>query len=231
MAFKIITLAKTKELLGITDTSLDTEITRYIPIIDSKVKKITHNRYNFQVFGSTISGSKVVELFSIQDNHRGIWDFRTTRIHDFRFNHCQLGINNFWCIEDLEEYIDTGMLITGEGIASDSFIDEVYFNGFQVTLSGSDFSIPTIELSENATATSDNAQIFIGFDIGLQTTVAKGIAWLIGEENQNTPIAGLLSRSIGPTRLSWSVSQSQIDGRSGMPSWFVKAFPVYMSGH
>ncbi len=228
---KIITLAKTKELLGITDTDQDTEIARYIPIIDAKVKLITNNRYNFQVFGSTTSGSKVVELFSIHDNHRGIWDFRTTRIHDFRFNHCELGINNFWCIEDLEEYLEIGSLASGEGIAADSYIDEVYFNGHSVTLSGSDFNIPTIELSENATATATDAQIFIGFNIGLQTTVAKGIAWLIDEENETISTSGLLSKSIGPTRKSWSVSQSKLDGRFGMPVWFVKAFPVFMSGH
>jgi len=225
---KIITLAKTKELLGITNTDLDTEITRYIPIIDAKVKLITKNRYNTQVLGDTTADSTTVKLKSILNNTLGQLDFFA---NPRWFDTCNLGINNSWCIEDLQEYLDIGMLISGGSIPADVYIDEVFYNGFSVALGSDTFAIPTITLSTAATETAAGVQIFLGFNIGLQTTVAKGIAWLINEENQNTPLAGLLSRSIGPTRLSWSVSQSQIDGRYGMPSWFVKAFPVYMSGH
>lgn len=208
---KIITLAKTKELLGITDTSLDTEITRYITIIDSKVKQMTHNKYNMQILGDTTVDSTIVPISGISN------------VTD--------GINNKWVMDDIDEFILIGSLVTGEGIPADTYIDEFYYN-----LSGVDQYItigksPVIVLSANATATEASVIIYVGITIGLQPTIAKGIAWLITEENQNTPLAGLLSRSIGPSRLSWSVSQSQIDGRYGMPSWFVKSFPVYMSGH
>ena len=199
---KIITLAKTKELLGITDTSLDTEIARYITIIDAKVKLMTHNKYNFQIYGDVTLDSVVVPI-SGMTNVTG-------------------GINNYHSLDTIMEYIEVGSLITGDNIAADTYIDEVYMSGS---------TIPTIDLSAVATATEASIIITVGINIGLQPTIAKGIAWLIGEENQNTPLAGLLSRSIGPTRMSWSVSQSVIDGRSGMPSWFVKSFPVYMSGH
>ena len=199
---KIITLAKTKELLGITDTSLDTEIARYITIIDAKVKLMTHNQYNMQIVGDVTIDSKVVPISGLT-NDTG-------------------GINNYHSLDTIMEYIEVGSLITGDNIAADTYIDEVYMSGS---------TIPTIDLSAVATATEASIIITVGINIGLQPTIAKGIAWLIGEENQNTPTAGLLSRSIGATRLSWSVSQSVIDGVSGMPNWFVKAFPKFMSGH
>lgn len=228
MANKIITLAKTKELLGITDDLQNTAISRYIPIIDAKVKLITNNRYNVQVLGDTTEDSTTVKLKSILNNTLGQLDFfANPRWYDV----CNLGIQNQWCIEDLEEYLDTGMLITGGSIPADAYIDQVFYNGFSV-VSGSDtFAIPTITLSTAATETAAGVQMFLGFNIGLQTTVAKGIAWLIDQENETISDSGLLSRSIGPTRKSWSVSQSVIDGKYGMPVWFVKAFPVYMSGH
>lgn len=228
MANKIITLAKTKELLGITDTDQDTEIARYIPIIDAKVKLITNNRYNVQVLGDTTEDSTTVKLKSILNNTLGQLDFFA---NPRWFDVCNLGIQNQWCIEDLEEYLDTGMLITGGSIPADVYIDQVFYNGFSVAQGDDTFAIPTITLSTAATETAGDVQMFLGFNIGLQTTVAKGIAWLIDQENETISDSGLLSRSIGPTRKSWSVSQSVIDGKYGMPNWFVKSFPVYMSGH
>ena len=228
MANKIITLAKTKELLGITDTDQDTEIARYIPIIDAKVKLITNNRYNVQVLGDTTEDSTTVKLKSILNNTLGQLDFfANPRWYDV----CNLGIQNQWCIEDLEEYLEIGTLITGGDIPANAYIDQVFYNGFSVAQGSDTFAIPTITLSEAATETAAGVQMFLGFNIGLQTTVAKGIAWLIDQENETISDSGLLSRSIGPTRKSWSVSQSVIDGKYGMPVWFVKAFPVYMSGH
>jgi hypothetical protein len=179
---KIITLAKTKELLGILNGSQDELINRYIPIVDAKVKMITKNRYNTQVSGITVNGVTAVELFSIHNNRYGFWKFPRGRGIDF--NQCTAGIQNPWCIDDLEEYLQVGSLVSGEGIPANTYIDEVYFNGGQVTLSGVDYTVPTIVLSNAATADSTDAQIFISFNIGLQTTVAKGIAWLIDQENE-----------------------------------------------
>ena len=225
---KIITLAKTKELLGITDTSIDTEITRYIPIIDAKVKLITRNRFNTQVLGDTTADSTTVKLKSILNNTLGRLDF----FHNANwFDHCNLGINNSWCIEDLQEYLDTGMLISGGSIPSDAYIDEVFYNGFSVVQGSDTFAIPTITLSEAATETAEGVQIFLGFNIGLQTTVAKGIAWLISEENIDNPSVGWTSQRIGSISEVRGVAQAKIDGRFGMPVWFVNSFPKYMSGH
>jgi len=204
---KIITLAKTKELLGITNTDYDTQITRYIPIIDAKVKQLTGNRYNMQVIGDTTADSKDVTISGLK-NATG-------------------GIQNFHDMDDLSEYIKIGSLISGDGIVSDTYIDEIYFN---LTYDYA-YDYPVITLSDNATATASGVTLYIGIDIGLQTTVAKGIYWLITQESTGLPTAGLKSKSIGGTSKSWNDSDSKIDGRSGMPSWFVKAFPKYMSGH
>lgn len=221
---KIITLAKTKELLGISTTDYDTKISRYIPIIDSKVKLITNKRYNYQVIGDTTADSKIVVLRTVSNNSLGVLDFNHTWTDS-------LGINNYWTIEDLQEYLEIGSLISGGSIPTDAYIDEVYYNGYSYAASSESYTIPVIELNEAATETATGLQIFIGFNIGLQTTVAKGIQWLIEQEGTALPTSGLKSKSIGPTSKTWSDKDSKIDGKSGMPSWFVKSFPQYMSGH
>lgn len=223
---KVITLAKTKELLGIptATTTYDTQITRYIPIIDAKIKLITRNRYNTKVLGDTTADSKTVKLRSVYNNAIGYLDF----FNDERF---RAGINNYAYTEDLEEYIDIGMLISGGSIPDNAYIDEVYYNGYSYVSGDDSYYIPTIELSDAATETATNVQIYLGFNIGLQTTVAKGIQWLINSESTSIPTAGLTSKSIGGTSKAWSSSDSKIDGKSGMPAWFVKAFPRYMRGH
>ena len=208
---KIITLAKTKELLGITGTDSDVKIARYIPIIDAKVKQITNNRYNYHIFGIVESGSKVVEVFGIK-NATG-------------------GINNRFHLDDLKEFLDIGMLIDGTTIDDDTYIDDVYYNGDSVSISSVDKDIPTIMLSKAATSTDDNAELFLGINMGLQPTIAKGIQWLIDEENTDAPDLGWTSQRIGSVSVVRGVSQAEIDGRYGMPVWFVNAFPSYMSVH
>jgi len=202
LKMKIITLVKTKELLGITATTYDTQITRYIPIIDSKVKQITGNRYNMQIIGATTISSKDVTISGLK-NSTG-------------------GIQNFHSLDDLEEYIKIGSLISGTGIADGAYIDEMYFNT-------SDY--PIITLSAVATETASNVVLYLGIPIGLQTIVAKGIYWMITQESTGLPSFGLTSKSIGGTSKSWTDSDSKIDGSSGMPAWFCKAFPKYMGGH
>ena len=221
---KVITLAKTKELLGISDTSLDTEISRYIPIIDAKVKKIAGNRYNDQLIGKTVNGSKYIEVYSIRCSAYGNYSFG---------NGCRAGINNPWTPETLQDYLEIGTLISGEGIPADAYIDEVYYNGYSVELGGDDKSIPTIELSEAADEDNNNAQILFGFNIGLQDTVAKGVNWLISQENRKNPSNPATAKKVGPANISYGSATEKIDQEYGMPAWFVKAFQseIGMSGY
>lgn len=209
---KVITLAKTKELLGITDTSLDTEITRYIPIIDAKVKQMTGNRYNMQIIADTTVDSKVLPISGIT-NVTG-------------------GIQNNWVMDDIGEYIQIGSLIEGDNIAADTYVDEFHYELSSDIESNAFRGVPTITLSANATATEASIVATLGINIGLQPTIAKGIAWLITQESITAPtVGGVSSKSIGTISISYGDSQAKIDGRYGMPLWFVKAFPVYHSGH
>ena len=73
--------------------------------------------------------------------------------------------------------------------------------------------------------------MFLGINTGLQPIIAKGIYWLISQENTNMPDLGWTSHHIGSVSVVRGVAQAAIDGRWGMPVWFVNAFPRYMSVH
>ncbi len=199
---KIITLDKTKELLGITNTSNDELIERYITIIDAKVKLMTHNQYNMQIYGDITTGSETIPIYGLT-NETG-------------------GINNNYSLDTIIEYIEVGSLIAGDNIPDETYINEVYME---------DTITPTIDLSAVATGTDTNIILTIGINIGLQPIIAKGIQWLIEQENTTLPEMGWTSQRIGSVSIVRGVAQAEIDGRYGMPVWFVNAFPRYMSGH
>ncbi len=214
----VITLDKTKELLGITTGDLDAAITRYIPIVDSKVKQIMRNRFNDQIRGITKAGSQIVEVFSAVLS--GI---------SYGRNALRPEYGNL--ADCLEEYLEIGTLVEGDGIPSDTYVEEVYYNGYSVDISGDTFTIPCIRLSNAATADNNNSQMFFGFNIAWQDTVAKGISWLISRENRITPGNPATSKRIGRGAVSYGANTERIDGIEGMDAWFVKALPAYHRGH
>lgn len=220
---KVITLAKTKTLLGIGDNAQDTAINANIPIIDSKVKQLSNYRYNDQISGDVTVDVLYVPVtgFTICGvNYR----YRSGRVW------CS-GINTDFIIDDLEEYLQVGQLIEGTGIPADTYIDEIYYNGGTVTFNDVSYSVPVIKLSVVPTETNGGNQMFLGVTIGMQTTIAKGIQYLINQTSTTLPTNSLASRSIGPSTKSFSSIDQAIDNKSGMPAWFVKAFPVYQGGH
>ena len=227
---KVITLAKCKTLLGIADGSQDDAITANIPIIDSKVKQITNYRYNDQITGDVVTDVLYVPVRGFLCG--GIWyTYRSGRNWARKTNDrvwCS-GINNDWVIDDLEEYIQVGQLIEGDGIPADTYIDEVYYNGGTVTFNDVEYSVPVIKLS--VVPTADGSQLFIGVTIGMQTTIAKGIQFLINGTSTTLPSNSLASRSLGPSSKSFAGKDQEIDNKFGMPAWFVKAFPQYQGGH
>ncbi|MDA3939818.1 MAG: hypothetical protein PF693_10975 [Spirochaetia bacterium] len=208
---KVITLAKTKELLGISVTTLDTQIERYIPIIDAKVKQITNNRYNMQILGDVTLDSKIVPISGLS-NITG-------------------GIQNNMVLDDIDESIIIGSLISGTGIPDGSYIGDFYYNLSTISDSLQTTKAPVINLSADATATGASVVMYLGISIGLQPTVAKGIQWLINQENTDEPGLGWTSKRMGPVSVVRGVAQAAIDGRYGMPVWFVNAFPSYMGIH
>jgi len=223
---KVITLAKTKELLGIADATSDTDISAKIPYIDSLVKQITNNRFNFMVLGDTTIDSPYVPVYSIITQTGDRYDYdRQYRRYFYS------GINNPYSFDDIGSYLEIGQQIEAEGIPAETWIDEVYYNGDLTTDSSITYDVPCIKLSQNATETTAGLRIYIGMNIAYQATVAKGIQYLINGSTTAIPTNSLASRSIGPTSKSFSSSDQKIDNRYGMPAWFIKAFPKYHRGH
>jgi hypothetical protein len=222
---KVITLAKTKTLLGLDPGTAEENaaITANIPIIDSKVKQITNNRYNDQIIGDVTTGVLYVPIF-------GFTCFNQRFTHISGRVWCS-GINNNWVIDDLEEYIQVGQLIEGEGIPAEAYIDEIFYNGHSVEFDGVTYEVPVIKLSVVATETNTSAQLFIGVTIGMQTTIAKGVQFLINSTNTSLPTNSIASKSILGVSKTFSSVDQAIDNKFGMPGWFVKSFPQFQGGH
>jgi len=222
---KVITLAKTKELLGIADSASDTAITAKIPFIDAKVKLITNNKFNLMILGTTTLNSPYVTVSSVW-NTTGWCNYH---YHNGCYGYGD-GINNPYTYDSIEEYLEVGQLISGTGVPADSYISEIYYNGDVFNDGSDDFNIPTIQLSANATATG-TVKMYLGINIGYQDIIAKGIQYLINGTSTTLPTSGIASKSIGPVSVSYSASAQKMDNKSGMPAWFVSALPKYASGH
>jgi hypothetical protein len=224
----VITLAKTKELLGITDTASDAAITAKLPIIDAKVKLTTNNTYNYKFGGDTTLDSEFISVYelvsdfntnSLYRSFRSGWDWRAVS-----------GINNPFIFTDISEFLEPGQLIEGDNIPADAHIVDITSNGASVTISGTDYHVTFIELSEAATATQAGSILTGGISIGYQDIIAKGIQYLINGTSTTLPGTGLASRSVGPLSVSFSTSDQKIDGKTGMPAWFSKGLPRFQRG-
>jgi hypothetical protein len=204
---KIITRERVKELLGIADTTYDNAIDAAIPVVDSAIKLITRNRYNYQVILSTNS-TVYAEIYRVWNGY---------------------GVQ----LQDLENYIQVGQKIEGEGISSGTYIDEVYYNGQSVEFDGVSYSVPCVKLSDTATNTKVDNQCFTGIPIGFDIHIAKGVWWYTQQINTSIVDNTWTSKSIGKLSISKGGSQSdnQLDGKSGFPLWFVRGFPHYMGGY
>ena len=210
---RVITLEQVKAQLGITDNSLDASITAKLPIIDAKVKMITNNKYNMQVTTQLTTGSQIATISSINGNNLYWGD---------NYN------GNGYAIEDLGEYLQIGDQIEGDGITADSYIEELYYNGQFVTIGGTQYTVPAIKLS--AVATDNGLQeSFVGINIGYHDIIAKGVQYLITGTSTKLPLNKIKSKSLPP--LSVTFADSTVDKKTGMPEWFVEAFPIFMGGH
>lgn len=222
---KVITLAKTKELLGITGSDQDTLINAKIPYIDSLVKRITRNRYNLKIYGNVTTGSPYMAVSSIF-TYDG-----TEYVYERQSRQFISGINNYCYYDDLSEFLEIGQQIEGTGIPADTYIDEVYYNGNPFNDGTDDFAIPTIKLSANATETTESGIAYLGINIAYQPVIAKGIQYLINTTSTTLPTNALASRSLGPSSKSFAAEDQKMDNKYGMPAWFTKAFPRYVGGH
>jgi len=212
----VITLAKVKELLGITSTDYDTQISAKIPIIDAKVKQITRNNYDFKFVGAPVVDTNIMYVYAyLPDN--------------YNCNNYS-GINNPNIKTDIAQSLEIGQLITGDGIASGAYITNIVKQGTSSTDAGFVDDYCYIEMSANATASSESTEITAGISIGYQDIIAKGIQYLINSTSTTLPSGGIASESIGSYSYSLSSSNQKIDGKSGMPYWFTAGLPRFQGG-
>lgn len=226
---QVITLAKTKELLGITDGDSDAAITAKLPIIDSKVKIYTRNNWEYKFGGNTTVDSAIISVYSL------VPDFQTNYVNywyqdGYWYNKNVSGICNPFIYTDISESLSPGQLITGDNIPADSYITEITTNGGTVTVSGTEYFVTYITISTNATATAAGSILTGGISIGYQDIIAKGVQYLINGTSTSLPSTGVASRGVGPLSVSFSQSDQKIDGRTGMPAWFAKGLPRYQRG-
>lgn len=219
---KVISLTQCKSLLGIAsdETTHDTALESAITQIDKIVKLITKNRYNYQITGKTTLNSRYIEVYSIYDNNGSVI-FEDGK-YKYNFNDS---------IDMLYEFIDVGQMIDGDGIDTDSYIDEVYYNGSSVELDGTSYSVPTIKLNQNATATDSSAQLFLGINTGYHYLIARGVYWMSQRFDTTIRDETWKSKSMGPVSVTKSSVSERIDGRYGVPVWFVQGLPHYHGGH
>jgi len=203
---KVISLSKAKELLGISGTTMDTAITAKIDYIDAIVKQITGNRFNYRVIGQLTSGSPRVSLTSINTNI-------------YRYE-----------VETLQEFLQVGQLISGEGIPADTYIEEVYYNLPTDDVVTDNF-IPEIDMSADATEDGAGVAVYLGANIAQQMIIAKGINYLIQQTSTSVDDNTWTSKTMGPVSVTRGEMNAKIDGKYGMPSWFVRAFPKYHGAH
>jgi len=221
---KVITLAKTKELLGIGDTAQDAAITAKIPYIDSKVKQITNNRYNLMIYGDMTLDSLYMSVYSILASDGTRFEYKTGKRRWY-----VSGINNPYWLDDIGDYLETGQLLEGTGIQDDTYIDDIIYNGGSYVADSVTNAVPVIKMSATATATASEQQVFLGINIAYQDIIAKGIQYLINGTSTAIPGALLKSESIGT--YSYTNADTKINTTYGMPQWFVDSFPRTASGH
>jgi hypothetical protein len=207
----VIDLETTKTLLGITGAGSDNLIETYIPMADSVTRQIIGGDYETILVGRMASGSPDVEISAIEANNRikKSNSFPGTVNRSYQWKESS-GIRNPYIVDDTASYFMAGQRIEGPGIPDLSYIKSVNRYTNQVTMSA------------NATASSES-EIEIGFPIGLNQIVAKLIYWFIDGTSTSTDLSSVQSKSIGPVSVAFGDRNSQIDGRFGVPSWYVKA--------
>lgn len=130
------------------------------------------------------------------------------------------GVKTFDCVGlSLSDIVTVGQQVEGTGIPADSYVIDVFSSGS-----------PTLRLSAPCTATGQ-VTVMTGIPVDLQTVIAQGIWYLISGDKTKATDESWTSRSMGPLSVSrGSGDANKIDGASGMPMWFIRAFPHFQGG-
>lgn len=200
----VISLSIVKTMLGLSDTTYDTQITAQLPIIDAKVKQICRNTFHKQIFCKTTADSDEIIVYGSDAN----LSYQVKPLPD---------------VEMLLDDLPTGTTISGTGIPADSYISEVYYESglFQTAFA------PYFVLNANVTEGSNTAYLYAGINIAYWPVISKGIWWLISQTSTTLTDDTWISKSFGPVSVTKGGSE-KLDGKSGMPLWFVRSLPRYM---
>lgn len=213
-----MTTAQVKQYLGIPTgtTTYDTDIARYIPIVEAAARQITGGLYLLQVNGTIENASKNMTVSSVYSQTRQLYGYGFyNSATGAGFPYGDPGPKN----KTLASVLPAGLQISGDGIPADSFIERVQTFGGE----------STIILSATATKTQE-VTAYTDFPIGFLTTIAHGVWWMIGQQKTASGDTTWTSRSVGPVSETRSEAEMKIDGLFGMPAWFVKAFPRVYHG-
>lgn len=220
---RVITRDQVKRYLGVTDTSLDTQIDQYLPIVDAAVKQITRRKWNDRYRISTTATSTEARVLPAGD------DFGDTDARRMRTSN----IGNPYSLSFTGDTLEPGQSVTGDNFATDTHLVDVFIQEYR-DYSHRVFSqfnkLITIELSKPATATGTEVAI-VGMNVAFFPVISKAVNWFIAQENRTNPDAAFRTKRVGPLTLTLADLDAQIDGRFGVPSWLVKALPKYMVGY
>lgn len=202
-----MTTAQVKQYLGIptATTTYDSDIAIYTPIVEATARQITGGLYLLQVNGSIVTGSNLFTVGTIYSQIRQLYGISNASGEGYPYN--DPGAK----LKPLNQCLQIGMQITGDGIPAGAFI-----SGF--TRDGE------ITLSANATKTQD-VEAYTDYPINYLGTIAHGVYWMIGQQKLAINDTEWTHRTVGPLSVTRSNSDMKIDGQYGMPVWFVKAFP------
>ena len=201
---QVITLAQVKTYLGITGSTQDAAITAMLPVIDAKVKLVTGKDWNYQFIGQTASGNDLMVIYNID----------------------QCGGKRPADIALIAE-LSAGTQLEGTGIASGSYIKEVYYHGQNGIDSTGTNTAPFVRLSSPATETNSAQYFYAGISLAYLPIVAKGVQYLMDNTNTTVIDSAWVSRSIGPLSVSRAQTDANLEARFGMPAWFIKGLPRY----
>lgn len=220
----VITRDQVKLYLGVSDTSIDAEIDRYIPIIDTAVKQITRNDWNARYSLQTTSGSISARIFPIDSFDDPDIHIQTNRNVGRRRSLSRVG-----------DSLRTGQTVSADNIPAETYFTDVFIQEYRDTSALSrrfhEYNkIVTVELSAAATATGSEVAI-VGINIAYLPIIAKGVNWFIARENRTNPEIAFETKRVGPLTLTRADVEADIDGRFGVPSWLVKALPKYTRGY
>ncbi len=210
---KVITLVKVKELLGISTTTYDTALTSAINYVDVAVKQITRDRWNYRVVATTELDSDLMFIASIVSPR--YWQMP----------------GYIAPIDDINEYVQTGQLVSGTGIPVETYISEVFYNYPDGVLIQDDEYGLQVQISEDATATGTDIAVYLGIPISYQPIIAKAVWWHTLQMNTTIADEAWKSKRMGPVSITKSDMDTKLDGKSGMPAWFVRALPKYQRGY